>query len=218
MTDVEFAAAMAYLEAGTGKSLTPDQAEVYYDCLKDLTLDALMAGAKMALMERVWPTHPSVGELRRFAAEAQGGAMSGLEAWGLVRKAMISPGSGKAKDKLPELARLAVDAIGWQNLCDSTKPEVIQSQFVRTYDAIAERRRKEALLPAIANRGNVAGLLTDIGVMPELDDGRAGDQRQIQCPAGQAAQAGAGEGSAAKVSRRLRAITDARRPDRPGKA
>lgn len=37
----------------------------------------------------------------------------------------------------------AVDAVGWETICTSDKPEVVRAQFVKTLDAIARRSIRE---------------------------------------------------------------------------
>ena len=153
MKEIEFVPVMAYLSAGTGKEISEETATVYFDSLCDLPVCAFQAAAKLALLEGQYPVFPPVGVLRRFAVAVLTGRLNQLsaeEAWGLVRDAIARFGYSQQKlglASLPEFTRRAVDSLGWQNVCNATETEIIRSQFVRTYEAIASRDQRQNLLP-----------------------------------------------------------------------
>src|SRR5262245_2019943 len=87
MTREDFAITMAYLESGLNQPLPAKRAEVYWDLLKDLPVDALRLAAKRVLLEHKWATFPSVAELRQAASEVllgQEAEMSPATAWELA--------------------------------------------------------------------------------------------------------------------------------------
>ena len=69
MSREQFAGVLRYLAAGTCRAFTEDQAEVYYELLGDLPLEALQLATKQALLEWVHPSIPPVALLRRHALE-----------------------------------------------------------------------------------------------------------------------------------------------------
>lgn len=153
MTHTEFSAIMAYLAAGIGKPIPQATQAVYWDLLGDLSAEALQAAAKQALLDSAYPTLPQVSVLRQLALAVQqptADSLSPIEAWELVRKAMIRWGYFRPKqglESLPPLVRRAVEAFGWQELCDAENADVIRAQFCRAYEAMRDRQQREALMP-----------------------------------------------------------------------
>jgi hypothetical protein len=152
MNRVEFAQVMAYLSAACGKDVPEEMAEVYYDVLQDLPLEALQAAAKLVLAEHRFANFPTIGELREAAQcfLPSNGAPPGEIAY---REAMKSvqmfgfAGQAKALARLhPDVAH-AVESFGWRALCDSTEPEVCRGQFMRIYESISARRRRLSAMP-----------------------------------------------------------------------
>lgn len=153
MTRPEFAAVLGYISAAVGKSATEQQAEVYFDLLGDLPAEILRCAAQRALLEHVYATIPSVAVLRRLAIEtASGGpALTAAEAWGVVRRAMVCFSYMRGQEaiaSMPPLVGIAVDAIGWRQMCDSTDTERSFAQFRDAYQQLAQREELEKLLPA----------------------------------------------------------------------
>ncbi len=91
MTRSEFAKTAAYVGTATGKPLSPEGMEVYFDMLKDLPPDVFLIGAKRVLVEHKWATFPSIAELRSAAVDSMRGEiseLSGGEAWHLAWSAV----------------------------------------------------------------------------------------------------------------------------------
>lgn len=96
---------------------------------------------------------PSVGQLVCQLQEAtENGGLSGLEAWGLVARAMRNSAYNSAEEfsRLPKDVQRAVGSAetlkSWA-LTDIDSTPVLQSNFLRTYNAVAEKARTEARLP-----------------------------------------------------------------------
>lgn len=158
MTRVDFIKVMAALTAGTGKDLSADAKEVYFDCLNDLSVEVFGLAAKRVLMEHRWATFPSIAELREAAAETQRGTVKELssgEAWALAWRAVggidpeVSGSYARGVSGLPPLVVEAMDAYGINPLCYGKEPVgVIRGQFIKIYDQLAAREKRRALLPA----------------------------------------------------------------------
>lgn len=153
MNRVEFGKVLAFLSAGCGKALTHDAAEVYFDLLGDLPAAALQGAAKRSLLEAAYPAFPSIATLRKLATEAMTGTKAtAAEAWDLVCKSVSRhglSGMGRALASLPAAAARTAQAIGWRQLCDARVDDMdtIRAHFLRAYEQVAERERREALLP-----------------------------------------------------------------------
>jgi hypothetical protein len=151
MTREEFAPVAAYLAAAVNKPFPREQAEVYFDLLRDLPIAAVGAAAKQALVESAYPTIPPVGTLRRLAVAACAPPeLSAYEAWGLVLRAVQNfglDGKRKALASLPPAAAAAAEAMGWRSLCDATELETPRAQFRQAYETMAGREQRERNLP-----------------------------------------------------------------------
>ena len=185
MTRTDFASVMAYLCSATGLEMPREQAEVYYDLLQDLPLDVLQLAVKRVILEHPWRTIPSVAEIRQAAADTMQSQISQLsaeEAWGLAWKAAAKTdpeqdGSlQRATKGLPPLVVEAMRAFGLPNLITS-RPAFARPEFMKTYEALAGRKRRLALLPEklkaqIVNvhvgkmTAPVAKILEDVGREP----------------------------------------------------
>lgn len=158
MTRAEFAGVMHYISLAINKPLSADSAEVYFDLLGDLPIAVLKLAAKRVCLEHRWANFPTVAELREAAAATQRGevsALSAAEAWALAWRAIgridleIDGSVERAFKGLPAVVVDALNALGIANLCYGKEPvAVIRAQFVKAFEAIAARQKREALLPA----------------------------------------------------------------------
>jgi hypothetical protein len=178
MNKPEFAAIVAFLEAGCGKKLDDPAFQVYFGLLSDLPLPALQAAAQRCLLENEYPVFPPVGKLRRLATESMTPArLLPAEAWELVRTAIRRFGYCKEREGLESLSpevRRAVECLGWQDLCDSTETEIVRAQFVKAYDSIESRTKQERLLPHTL-QGQIAALAETVTLPAGLDYKRSTD-------------------------------------------
>lgn len=148
----DFVAVMGYVSAGCGKPISTEAVEVYWDLLGDLPLPALQASARRCLLEHRYATFPQVGEIRRLAEEiVAGDRLTAGEAWALSLRAIRDYGYMRQADglaSLPPLVRKAMEAMGWQDTCESQAGiEIIRAQFTKIYDTLAQREQREGLLP-----------------------------------------------------------------------
>ena len=153
----EVSLCLAYLAAATGKQVTREMVEVYYDLLSDLSPDVLMQCARMAVLHHKFATIPPVATLREIAAEIQGKTteLTAMEALQGVRK-LINRFGGiyatpedrqKAKGKMPSVVAACLDAFGWDAFCSSENPEVLQAQWRKNWDQVSSRETKQATRP-----------------------------------------------------------------------
>ncbi len=155
-----FAQIMAYIAAGVQKPITDAGIEVYYDLLGDLPESALKVAAQRAVLEHHYATFPPVAMIRGFALETTRGevkALTGPEAWGIALKVIGKFDVDYSADhKAQILAGMtpvvlaAVYEFGFMALYNlpSNAIETARAQFIKLYEAIAERERKTGILPA----------------------------------------------------------------------
>jgi hypothetical protein len=160
MSNSEFATIVAYVSSAVGKKLDADAQVVYWELLGDLPAEVGWLAAKRVLLEHRWSTFPSVAELRQAAVESMRGEvkeLSGAEAWAIAWRVAANTdpeldGSfdrACAKAKAPPLVVEAITTFGLLDLCYGKEPEgVLRGQFVSTFNALAARDRRAALLPA----------------------------------------------------------------------
>lgn len=158
MTRDEFTRVMAYITAGSGKSLEPVSLEVYYDLLKDLAAETFLVGAKRVLLRHRFATFPTIAELREastLTAAGQITALASAEAWALAWRAAgktdpdVEGSFDRATKGLPPLVVRAMRVYGVNALCYGGEPlTVVRAQFMRVYEQLAAREREAAVLPA----------------------------------------------------------------------
>jgi hypothetical protein len=183
VTREEFSACMAYLAAAIQKPLPKESVAVYFDLLGDLQLAVLQTACKRVALEHRWATFPSVAEIREAAAETQRGQVKEIapaEAWEMAWRAVgqidpeVAGSADRALSRVPLIVAAAVVAMGIPALCYGKEPVgVIRGQFMKTFEQIAARDKRQALLPstvkeAIAqHRPAIAQAVAQIGAMPD---------------------------------------------------
>lgn len=158
MTTDEAKMVLAVLSAAFPHARADDDTVlVYCEALRDLDYSLAEQAARSLLLtaERFMP---SPAEIRKRVVELRDGAVkSGLEAWGVVRKAIgrfgiyRTPGVDFRFDD--PIAALVVDSIGWRELCNGDIDNQVadRARFVQAYDQIARddarARQSGGLLP-----------------------------------------------------------------------
>lgn len=182
MTKGEFAEVIGFLELAIGKPIHPDRSlalertRLYYGLLKDLPLPALRLAAERLVAERKWASFPQVAELRDLAVDSARGEvqqLSATEAWAIANRAvgrcdLDIPGSvERAFAGVPPLVKLAVDQFGFHALYNpGGNLEAARAQFLRVYDALADRERRTLLLPASVRGALAAVKSPKAGALP----------------------------------------------------
>lgn len=171
MQIAEFQRVIAYVSAAIEKRIKEATIEVYYDMLKDLDYELVMAAVKKVIASDEYPVLPTVGKIRKAAHDlCNMDKVSAPEAWGIVVKAIRKHGYVSEAEALasmpPEVAE-TVRFIGWRDLCLSEKPDVVRAQFMRMYEAHEKRKEELDMLP-----GDVRQLVGKLGDMFRLGDGK----------------------------------------------
>ena len=164
MTRAETAKILAVLAASYPKFEVDDlKVRVWHEMLGDLDYVTANMAAKKLILENTFA--PSIAEVRKAAKEILNpDGMTAAEAWGEVERAVRTYGYYRETEALesmsPSVAKV-VEYIGWQNICLNEEPGVIRGQFLKMYQQVRERDRREMLLPADLRQGiqRLAGMM-----------------------------------------------------------
>ncbi|KHO62687.1 Loader and inhibitor of phage G40P [Thermoanaerobacter sp. YS13] len=131
--------------------VTEAMVDLWHELLGDIDFNLAKAAVKKILLESPYP--PTIADIRKQAAEIimpKENKIDPAEAWGEVERAIRLYGSYMEEEALssmsPAVARV-VKYIGWREICLSEEPGVVRGQFLKMYQQLQERERKEALLP-----------------------------------------------------------------------
>ena len=132
----------------------PDQDafNVWYALLNDLSYEELNAAIQKHMMTKPYP--PTIADIRGAVAQLSpdGGEMSELKAWNIVRKAIRNSNYHAMEEfeKLPETIRAVVgnpeNLREWAVMPIETLESVEQSHFIKAYRAAVVRDRETAQL------------------------------------------------------------------------
>lgn len=167
----EFRKLMQFLNSAYPRfTLEPETIEVYYQILKDLSLD-LVKAAILQLITEDSPWCPSAGQVRSCAfnlIEQQLGVPSAWDAWAEVCKRFGTHGHSSLPEFSHPLIKRAVDGVGgWRLLCMSTNAIADRARFVQAYEALAKRERAQVrMLPQVREVLELAG-----GKMKQIGSG-----------------------------------------------
>lgn len=125
--------------------------KLWAEMLADIPYEVAEVAVKKFILESSYP--PTIAEIRKQAIEiatSPEDKIGPAEAWGEVERAIRLYGSYMEEEALssmsPAVARV-VKYIGWREICLSEEPGVVRGQFLKMYQQLQERERKEALLP-----------------------------------------------------------------------
>lgn len=148
--------------------------DTWHIVLEDFDANAIQYAIKRYALTDKSGFPPSVGQLvgqLQDATEENG--LSGLEAWGLVARAMRNSAYNSKEEfaRLPKEVQRAVGSAetlkSWA-LTDIDSTPVLQSNFLRTYNAVADKARVEARLPESMRIGQKG--VAQIGQRQTMDD------------------------------------------------
>jgi len=151
----DFLKVMAVLQAGTQRTATPQTIRVYHHSLSDLSFEVLLRAAELSLMEHEYATIPSIALLRRLATEQPTNRLTALEALDLARRAINRAGGSYATaddraaalNHIPSEVAECLRAFGWDRICDSDQPEVLNGQWRRQWEESQARGDRQRLIP-----------------------------------------------------------------------
>ena len=151
----DFLRVMAVLQAGTQKTATKETIRVYHRCLSDLSFDVLLRAAELSLMQHEYATIPSIALIRKLATEQPTSRLTALEALDLARRAINHAGGSYATaddraaalNHIPSEVAECLRAFGWDRICDSDQPEVLNGQWRRQWEESQARGERQRLIP-----------------------------------------------------------------------
>lgn len=176
----DFVKCAAFLTAVTGRPMTEEQLEAYYELLADIPYEVLKVACKRAAQESQTTWLPAVGLIRKYAVEEIYGQLPlAADEWERVRELIRHygyPRPVEAINAMPPLTRDAVRAIGgWIVICDSENPSVTGGQFRMAYESLARREMEMRQLSPDVRPAIIAGPK----VTPQLHDERRDNIRNI---------------------------------------
>lgn len=115
-----------------------ESVKLYAEMLADLPVEVLKLAVLRLIETRPYTTWPSIGELRRAAAQVLLNAPSPAEAVEEVREQIRAVGHWGSPRFSHPLVKRAVDAADWYHLCMSEEPTVSMAQFRRLYEDVLE--------------------------------------------------------------------------------
>lgn len=152
MTKQEFAVFVSMMRTYYGREnlLPNNQAmELWFRQLEDIPYGVAEAGLNKWVATNRWS--PSIADIRAMAADVKGGeAPDWSEAWEKVLKIVGRYGLSRqieAMEAMDDLTRQAVRRVGWYDICMSENIGVERANFRDIYNNLAERQKKEAVLP-----------------------------------------------------------------------
>lgn len=123
--------------------------ELWFYQLQDIPYTIAEAGLNKWVSLNKWS--PSIADIREMASSVTHGELPDWgDAWEEVCRAISRYGSYRpqeAMSSLSPLARMATNRIGFINLCMSENPSADRANFRMVYEQLAEREKKNALLP-----------------------------------------------------------------------
>lgn len=160
----DFLRVMAVLQAGTQKMASPQTIKVYHRCLSDLPFDVLLRAAELSLMQHEYATIPPIALLRKLATEQPTSRLTALEALDLARRAINHAGGSYASagqrqaalNHIPSEVAECLRAFGWDRICDSDTPEVLNGQWRRQWEESQARGERQRLIPPRLGGGRPA--------------------------------------------------------------
>ena len=153
MNKREAASLVAILAAAfPQRPVAKETVAIYADALADLEYDTTLEAIRgLVLTEDFMPT---IASIRKRVGRANGMlAPTPIKAWGEVSGQAERVGRGGIPEWSHESIAEAVRSIGWWNLCQSSNPETLRSQFLRLY----EDARKESDNTSLTERGWLNG-------------------------------------------------------------
>jgi len=161
----------------SGSAITAMRA-MWADLLGDLEFGAIKAALQVYCRSAKWL--PSPAELRELVASGGAATRSGIDAWGDVRKAVSRFGVYRRPQFTDALVAKAVDAVGWDAICNSEAEGVERAHFARAYERFAVDARTTAQVGALARQAlreatgavQLDGMAGDLAKM--LTAGKAG--------------------------------------------
>ncbi|WHH59129.1 replicative helicase loader/inhibitor [Petroclostridium sp. X23] len=168
MVKSEIAKILAVIAAAYPKfEIDEIKQNVWHEMLGDIDYKIAQLAVKKLLMESPFP--PAISDIRKQVAEIitpSENQINAADAWGEVVDAMRRYGYYRETEAIQSLSPLTakvVNYIGFREICLCEEPGVIRGQFLKMFEQVANRERRENLLPEnlksqiqlIASKGNL---------------------------------------------------------------
>ncbi len=128
--------------------LTETRLKVWYELLKDLSLEQLRKGMVTFLRNHpeIYPNTNVVAHIRKYGLSTELNYPTAIEAWGMVLKEIGRTGS-YGTPKIPnDMVQRAVEMIGWRDICLSDNVEASRAHFFRAYESLIKREQDLSVL------------------------------------------------------------------------
>ena len=149
MTKGEVAKLLAVLAASYPRFEVDDlKVQVWHEMLGDLDYSLASLAIKRLILESTFP--PSIAEVRKAAVEIQTPEQTtGAQAWGEVIRAIRNYGVYREEEALASMSprtAYVVKCMGWREICMGEESGVIRGQFLKMYQQVAGRTKKQLYL------------------------------------------------------------------------
>lgn len=167
MTRVETKAILAILKAGYPnfyKDMTKEDAtntiNLWTTMFADDPAQVVTEAVKSLMCTLKFP--PTIADVKeKIAMITQPPAMTEMEAWNMVKSAINYYNAAQTFERLPPILRRIVGSPNqlreWAIMEAETVNSVVQSNFMRSYKAVAAREKEHAMLPE-STKQMIAGL------------------------------------------------------------
>lgn len=148
----EIAQVLSFLAAAYPRfEVKADTVRAYCAMLADVPIDDLRRAAVWCIANSQW--FPAVSELRAAIAEtAEDRAPDADEAWNQVLREIRRVGSWGNPEFSHSAITMAVEGVGWKDICMSDKIGVERAHFLKAYETTTARHRQERIsLPLLQN-------------------------------------------------------------------
>jgi len=133
------------------------EADIFWPFLKDLNDEDFLraVGEICVTMKELFPGTNLIATIRERALRTEG-AFTAHEAFEVVKREMLRPGSYKAPKFTDPIIEKTVSAMGWRDMCGSDESQIntLRAQFIKFYESFKARdteKRVTSRIPEMVN-------------------------------------------------------------------
>lgn len=125
--------------------------QLWFEMLQDIPYELALVAVKKLICERNFP--PTISDIRATVGNLLNPHSDEEDtgtAWGEVMKSVRNYGIYRPEEAISSMSRKTariVRQLGWQEICLCENLGVIRGQFIKLYDALEEREKKNRMLP-----------------------------------------------------------------------
>jgi hypothetical protein len=137
----------AYLNFGINEA----KLQLWNELLMDVPYPLAQAAIKKYICES--PNPPTIADIRGVVANImyyKEDEVDARDAWGEVMRCVSAYGSYNPEEAIEGMSRKTAEAakkIGWREICLSENTSAVKDKFIRIYEDLEERERRERMLP-----------------------------------------------------------------------